>query len=113
LYDSPDFSREDRNRSHKYAMQPLVLKIINKDGFGEYQDGLQPTYLLKEDTANLGQLGNPEEPLLSTALGLITGNARMMKSNPEKMTKDVQSSKSMQRFATDMYVEIPEGLSEA
>lgn len=113
LYDSPDFSRNDRNRTHKYAMQPLVIKTINKDGFGEYQDGLQPTVLLKEDLGNLSQLGNVEEPLLSTALGLITGNARMMKSNPAKMTNDFKDSKSMKPFATDMYIEIPEGLSDA
>lgn len=111
LYDSPSFSREDRNRKHKYAMQPLVLKTINKDGFGEYQDGLPPTVLLKEDMANLGQLGNPAEPLLSTALGFITGNARMFKSSPDRAAKDFKGSKSMRPFATDMYVEIPEGLS--
>lgn len=113
LYDSPDFSREDRNRTHKYAMQPLVFKTVNNDGFGEYQDGLPPTVLLREDTGNLGQLGNPTEPLLSTALGLITSNARMMKSNPAKATKDFKDSKSMRPFATDMYIEIPEGLSNA
>ncbi|MDR6968300.1 C-terminal processing protease CtpA/Prc [Flavobacterium arsenatis] len=113
LYDSPDFSREDRNRRHKYAMQPLVFKTINKDGFGEYQDGLPPTVLLREDTGNLGQLGNPTEPLLSTALGLITGNARMMKSNDEKASKDFKDSKSMRAFATDMYIEMPEGLFDA
>ena len=113
LYDSPDFSRNDRSRRHKYAMQPLVIKTINKDGFGEYQDGLQPTVLLKENLGNLGQLGDSTEPLLSTALGLITGNARMMRRNPEKTTNDFKDSKSMRRFATDMYIDIPEGLSDA
>lgn len=113
LYDSPDFSRNDRNRKHKYAMQPLVIKTINKDGFGDYQNGLEPTVLLKEDIGNLSQLGNVQEPLLSTALGLITGNARMMRPNPEKTTKDFRDSKSLKRFGTDMYVEIPEGLSDA
>ncbi|RZK11933.1 MAG: peptidase S41 [Flavobacterium sp.] len=113
LYDSPDFSKDDRNRRHKYAMQPLVFKTINKDGFGEYQDGLPPTVLLKEDIGNLSQLGNPAEPLLSTAIGLITNNARMLKSSPQKATSDFKDSKSMKRFATDMYVEIPEGLSDA
>lgn len=113
LYDSPDFSREDRNRRHRYAMQPLVFKTINKDGFGEYQDGLQPTVLLKEDIGNLSQLGNPAEPLLSTALGLISNNARMLKSNPNNFAKDFKDSKAMKPFASDMYVELPEGLSDA
>lgn len=110
LYDSPDFSRDDRNRRHKYAMQPLVFKTINKDGFGDYQNGLQPTVLLKEDIGNLSQLGNADEPLLSTALGLITNNARMMKQNQNNIAKDFKDSKSMRRFATDMYLDVPEGM---
>lgn len=111
LYDSPDFSRNNRNRKHKYAMQPLVIKTINKDGFGDYQDGLSPTILLKEDVGNLSQLGNPAEPLLSTALGLITNNARMMKQNPNNTAKDFKDSKSMRPFATDMYIDLPQELS--
>lgn len=113
LYDSPSFSKEGRNRTHKYAMQPLVLKTINKDGFGDYQDGLQPTIELPEDIGNLSQLGNSQEPLLSTALGLISGNARMIKSQPHNVGKDFKNSKSMKPFATDMYVEVPEGFSTA
>jgi len=112
LYDSPDFSRNNRKRNHKYAMQPLVFKTINKDGFGDYQNGLDPTVLLREDPGNLSQLGNPAEPLLSTALGLITSNARIMKSDPQKAAKDFKDSKSMRRFGSDMYIEIPEGLSD-
>lgn len=112
LYDSPSFSKTDRKKTHKYAMQPLVFKTINKDSFGEYQDGLPPTVLLKEDMGNLSQLGNPAEPLLSTALGLISNNARMMKSNPQNAAQDFKDSKSMRRFGTDMYIEVPEGLSD-
>jgi hypothetical protein len=29
-------------------MQPIVLKIVNADGFGDYFNGLKPTYQLKE-----------------------------------------------------------------
>jgi len=84
LYDSPDFSASNRNPNHKYAMQPLVIKTINKVGFGDYQNGLIPTISLTEDIGNLSQLGNINEPLLSTALGHISANGRMMKSNPTK-----------------------------
>jgi hypothetical protein len=27
---------ENRNPNHRYAMQPIVLKIVNADGFGDY-----------------------------------------------------------------------------
>jgi hypothetical protein len=36
--------------NHRYAMQPIVLRIINADGVGDY-NGLTPTTQLKE---NLG-----------------------------------------------------------
>ena len=42
LYDSPTFGKENRNPNHRYAMQPLVLKIVNGVGFGDYQSGLVP-----------------------------------------------------------------------
>lgn len=112
VYDSPTFAKEDVNPRHKYAMQPIVIKTINKDGFGDYQDGLQPTVLLKEDMGNLSQLGNTQEPLLSTSLGLITGNGRMMKQNPEKTTREFKNAKSINPLGTEMYLEdIPEGIS--
>jgi hypothetical protein len=53
LYDSPTFGTENRNPNHRYAMQPIVLKIVNADGFGDYFNGLNPTYQLKENLGNL------------------------------------------------------------
>jgi C-terminal processing protease CtpA/Prc len=105
LYDSPDFSKKNRNPNHKYAMQPLVIKTINKAGFGDYQNGLQPNYLLREDLGNLSQLGNVNEPLLSKALGIISGNGRMMQRTSGVMTEEFKNSKSMKRFGTEMYLE--------
>ena len=108
LYDSSNFSAKNRNPSHRYAMQPLVLKMINKDGFGEYQDGLQPNIALEEDLGNLIPLGNTDEPLLSTALGHITANGRMMKPNPVKIFEEFKDAKSIQPFGTDMHLnEVP------
>ena len=31
LYDSPNFGTQNRNPSHRYAMQPIVLKIVDKN----------------------------------------------------------------------------------
>jgi hypothetical protein len=33
LYTTPPFGTENRNPNHRYAMQPIVLKIVNADGF--------------------------------------------------------------------------------
>jgi hypothetical protein len=112
LYDSMDFSASNRNPNHKYAMQPLVIKTINKAGFGDYQNGLAPTISLTEDIGNLSQLGNINEPLLSTALGHITINGRMMKENPAKTFENFMDSKAMEPFSSEMYIEVPKGLEQ-
>ncbi len=75
LYDAPapNFSRSQANTGHTYAMLPLVFKTINVNGFTDYIDGLDPEIEQLEDYANLGVLGNIEEPLLAAALNDIFG----------------------------------------
>lgn len=104
LYDSPTFNKKDVNPRHTYAMQPIVIKTINKDGFGDYQDGLVPTVEQPENPGNLGVLGNENEPLLNTALGLINGNARFFPQDDKKFGKEFKNSKSLHRFGNDMYI---------
>ena len=114
VYDSPDFTDEKRNPNHKYAMQPIVLKIVNSAGFGDYFNGLQPNYTLKETLSTLGTLGDTAEPLLSAAISKITGTGRMMKQTPGKEFQLFKDSKSMSRFKNEMYIDkAPEGLLKA
>jgi C-terminal processing protease CtpA/Prc len=114
LYDSPTFGSENRNPNHKYAMQPIVLKIVNSTGFGDYFNGLQPDYLLKETISTYGVLGDTSEPLLSTAIGKITGTSRMLKQNTGVDFEFFKDAKSMRRFQNQMYIEkAPEGLLKA
>ena len=108
LYDSPDFGREGRNPDHTWAMQPIVLKIVNKDGFGDYQEnGLAPDYPLLEDLGNLDVLGSTTEPLLSTAIGLITADGRKIKHSPGKQFRPFKDSKSIDGLRDQMYVNKP------
>lgn len=96
VYDSPNFvSKENRNPNHRYAMQPIVFKIVNADGFGDYFNGLTPTYSLKENISNLGVLGTTSDPLLSTAIGKITGTAKMIKKTQGKTFTYFEDSKSI------------------
>lgn len=76
LYDSPTFGKDKRNPNHRYAMQPIVLKIVNAAGFGDYQSGLEPTFSLKESLSNLGVLGTSTDPLLNLAIAKITGTGK-------------------------------------
>ncbi len=114
LYDSPDFSATNRNPNHRYAMQPLVIKIVNGVGFGDYQSGLVPTYQLAENPSNLGVLGNSSEPLLSLAIGKITGTGRMAQPIPGIKLDYFKDSKSINGIQNQMYLEkAPEGLLKA
>ena len=111
IYDSPTFGKENRNPNHRYAMQPIVLKIVNADDFGDYFNGLTPTYSLKENITNLGVLGTASEPLLSTAIGKITGTAKMVKKTTGKTFPYFEDSKSINGVQNQMYVDkVPAGL---
>jgi C-terminal processing protease CtpA/Prc len=114
LYDSPTFGKENRNPNHRYAMQPIVLKIVNGVGFGDYQSGLQPTYILKETIGNLGILGSTTEPLLSTAIAKITGTGKLAQPILGKEFNYFKDSKSINGLQNQMYLDkAPEGLLKA
>lgn len=75
LYDAPapQFSRNQANPSHTYAMLPLVFKTANAAGTTDFTEGLFPQIPLQENYFNLGQLGDANEPLLAAALYEIAG----------------------------------------
>ncbi|MBA2747136.1 MAG: peptidase S41, partial [Flavisolibacter sp.] len=110
LYDSPDFTKEGSDPSHKYAMQPIVLKVVNKVGFGDYLNGLPPDTVQLENLANLGILGSETEPLLATAISQITGSGRYMPISGRAF-ETFKDSKSIDGLKNEMYKEsLPEGL---
>jgi carboxyl-terminal processing protease len=114
LYDSPTFSKTNRNPSHKYAMQPIVLKIVNSVGFGEYTNGLTPTYSVIESINALGVLGDENEPLLGTAISKITGTGKVVLPKEGKEFEYFTDSKSIDGIRNQMYLDkAPEGLLRA
>lgn len=72
LYDSSDFRRRNASLDHTFAIQPLILKTANKDGFTGFFDGLDPDIEQSEQFSNLGVLGDPQETLLNLALREIS-----------------------------------------
>ena len=59
------------NPRHTWAMQPITLKIANSEGFADFESGLQADHILQEDIANLGTLGEIDEPLLEKTLEVM------------------------------------------
>ncbi|HEY0092254.1 MAG TPA: S41 family peptidase [Flavobacterium sp.] len=102
LYDSPDFKKQGSNPDHKFALQPIVLKIVNKNGFGDYLSGLPPDVVLFEDMGNLGELGNESEPLLNAAINEITNSGRILRF-PSKTFEHFKDSKSINPLQNEMY----------
>ncbi|WP_405326614.1 S41 family peptidase [Leeuwenhoekiella sp. LLG6367-2.1] len=79
LYDSDNFGRTNANPNHTYAIQPLIYTYRNADDVVGPPTGIEPDFELEEDLTNLGELGNPTEPLLSLALDQILGRSRSTK----------------------------------
>ena len=76
LYDYTDNDQQIKNPKHKYAMQPIVLKIANSENFADYNYGLEPDIEYREKASNLGTIGDKTEPLLSLALNHISGSSK-------------------------------------
>ena len=104
LYDSPSFKRQNRSTKHRYAMQPIVLKTVNKAGFGDYQQGLQPNFSHLENLGNLGILGTSEEPLLQTAINQILANGKQSQATTINF-QDFKNAKELNPLQTEMYAE--------
>jgi len=107
LYDSEDYTRSNVSLEHTYAIQPLILKTANKDGFTDFFDGLDPDIELEENFPNLGILGDSDETLLNRALQEIipgfapTPDRSKSQYSIELLGEDDMSSPSFQR----MYIE--------
>ncbi len=86
-------------------MQPIVLKIVNKDNFGDYTSGIAPTTLLPENIGNLGILGNIDEPLLNAAINQIVASGKMLPTLPSVIERDFTDSKSINSLGSEMYIE--------
>ena len=70
IYDWIDSNRTVNPR-HNWAMQPITTKISNADGFADFEDGIQADHILRENIANLGTLGEIDEPLLEKTLEIL------------------------------------------
>jgi C-terminal processing protease CtpA/Prc len=93
------------NPNHKWAMQPIVLKVANSAGESDYVNGLAPQITIDENVRNLSTLGDLNEPLLKTTLSAITGTTSKSASMPDGIQK--LQIPNMER-KSEMYFHRPE-----
>ncbi|WP_086477781.1 S41 family peptidase [Arenibacter amylolyticus] len=99
-------SREDKiNPNNSWAMQPLMGRNENADGFSDYTDGLAPTIELSEDVSDMGELGDPNEPLFARAIQEITGATAKRDFTVVSPVEEVSNSKLFSPLKDHMYLD--------
>ncbi|TVZ54932.1 peptidase S41-like protein [Lutibacter sp. Hel_I_33_5] len=84
LYNSIDYDSIGKNTNHMYALQPKVLRFLNKND-ETFATGITPNFTLctNEDILNLGVLGEVSDPILNRVLEYVTtGGINTMTCNP-------------------------------
>ncbi|MDU8886420.1 S41 family peptidase [Yeosuana sp. MJ-SS3] len=110
LYDSPDFTRDNVNPNHTYALQPLTFKYSNIQGNTDFIDGLSPDIEKRERFNNLGVLGDETEPLLAEAIATIAGSGRAVnqKDNDSFLYEFINENDSKFRMLSEK--DVPPGM---
>jgi len=94
------------NPNHKWAMQPIIVKIANSEGISDFVSGLVPDFEAREDIANLLPFGDQNETLLKAVLNNIKGIPMATKSlkADELGLNKVFDSQDVRSFPKQMYV---------
>ena len=94
----------EKNPNHKYAMQPIVLKIGNVAGYTDFPNGLVPDYEIKESIRTAGELGNKNEQLLKLAIDHIFGNVQFISSDDNIKQIDIPEESLKQQLIKDRVI---------
>ena len=103
LYDSENFSNQNINPSHNYAIQPLVLKTLNAVGVTDYFNGISPNYEFEERVYSMGEIGDLNEPMLNFTIGLINSRAKI-NTQPETLSL-IDDNFKFEFLEREMYIE--------
>ncbi len=94
---------------HKWAIQPITLKISNSEGESDFIDGLYPDLAIEEDFRELLPLGNPDEVLLAATIDYIVGTTKSsVQTKGEPLNyRVIADSKDFKPFSKEMYLRYP------
>lgn len=113
LFDSPTkdyMSFEDRNKSHNWAMQPITFSYFNGKNDAHPVKGIVPNHAINGYAyfGKMKEFGNSSDPALNKALELILGRTVAKQSSKvdfEKSKAFLNSTKTMKKFGTEMYIQ--------
>lgn len=98
----------DEKERIEWAIQPIILKLANALHFGDYHDGLAPTFTIQEGY-ELKPLGSKEDPLVKVALAQIDPSmatkARATPSRVLSMLKGIKSFDEINNKAKPVLVD--------
>lgn len=101
-----DPNRENQiNPDNSWAIQPLLGRNENADGFSDYTAGLIPDHELVEDIENLGVLGDENEPLLALTLSVISGSTAKFNVSPPQSADLLTHSKMFTITKNNMFMD--------
>jgi len=99
-------SKGNLNPNHKWALQPIILKIANSVGHTDFVNGFAPKVTAKEDITNLLPFGDLNETLLKATIDYIEGNSVKNFSELKSIDKfrKVADSKDFIPHSSEMYI---------
>jgi C-terminal processing protease CtpA/Prc len=72
---------------HNWAMQPIVFKYANAEGFTDFISGIDPDIEVRDNLLEAEPFGSIQDPHLAAALEQITGVSPVLKSKPAGMER--------------------------
>jgi C-terminal processing protease CtpA/Prc len=78
-YGSTTVDDWEEPKRHNWAMQPLIVKYSNAEGYTDFQNGIAPDYEVVEYPVQAKPFGSLEDPFLAKALEEISGVSPLVK----------------------------------
>ena len=95
----------EKPKRHNWAMQPLVIKYSNAEGFTDFVNGIVPDHQVNDNLLYAKPFGSLEDPLLAKALEGITGVSPLVKKStgPESLFRSIpKPRKPLEEWRVDL-----------